>query len=794
MFVDVDGPVEQRERVVEAFQEIPQRLTSTQYLLLRWPEVSAVDESEQIESQRDSLATDWARSVASKTRAVGYGQMYTGVIRFRVGAEPRLVWASNGVQRPDLSDAELLQRALQVEFRSLLTWGHAIWRPTSYHYQLPSGEHAGAFIRVGDAFRTPRDVRVLSTWLAPRLRDGLGMVADSATLVPLITDLQALMSLRGWTSGRVELLDEYPRTKMNLTRVIQPLSSSPGGVLGLVSVSASGRYRDLMYDALDASARRSERNWSVVVLADKQPSSASTRYQPILGPDEAVRSTTWIEIPDHDLNPLDEATCRWCRTNERAQLVRIDPRTFEALALPGFALMTPDVTHARASLGIWQTSFEADAVAIQVPPDRMSPSYVSRPKSAIMSVLVDVNKLLQLSTTTLVDAVSERVETLRQEERTSPSMAVRFDWGDDTAAGQPYDGVLVSKYDMERPGFDRLFDHVMHLINMDGITATQVVPPDDQSPARAPEVVSDWRRALVFSLGSVTGWNLRQIQLATEDRWAGLHGREISALVIHGRPESFRDWESIGRAFRDRLRAVWLTYIPSRSPMAEESVHLGAVNAQSLSLSKPAREFLLARRAYCGPRAELTWDEWQAEFDRGDGAPDPHSVFWGMPPRGTGATHVRTQSNYGYEVDAVTAYAAIGAAMHSARQRAAADDPRWRVFEMPAISRAYYDGILLAAILRWCEPQETWWGANEREAANVMRELIARTGNDEDRKVLFPELLLAAAQGKIPHDAVRVLMSEIPTIAERWDERDRAPVELGMVLAEAAAIRPFVER
>lgn len=105
---------------------------------------------------------------------------------------------------------------------------------------------------------------------------------------------------------------------------------------------------------------------------------------------------------------------------------------------------------------------------------------------------------------------------------------------------------------------------------------------------------------------------------------------------------------------------------------------------------------------------------------------------------------------FGYPVDCLTAYTAIGGAMQSSLQRVDIQGLRWRVFEFPAITRAYCDGILLASILRWCEPQQAWWGDTDREAENVISELVARTQDKTDQAVLVPELFLAASQGKIP--------------------------------------------
>ena len=52
---------------------------------------------------------------------------------------------------------EIATRSRAVELRALLDWGRAIWRPSGYHYQLPSGLHCDAFVKLADAIRRRSD-------------------------------------------------------------------------------------------------------------------------------------------------------------------------------------------------------------------------------------------------------------------------------------------------------------------------------------------------------------------------------------------------------------------------------------------------------------------------------------------------------------------------------------------------------------------------------------------------------------------------------------------------------------
>ena len=87
MFVDVEEGGVDVEEIVATFQELPHRLTDTRYLIIRWPDVTGAGADE---ADYDAHCQAWADTIAERSSAVGYGQLHTGVVRFRVGAGPRL--------------------------------------------------------------------------------------------------------------------------------------------------------------------------------------------------------------------------------------------------------------------------------------------------------------------------------------------------------------------------------------------------------------------------------------------------------------------------------------------------------------------------------------------------------------------------------------------------------------------------------------------------------------------------------------------------------------------------------
>ncbi|HTQ06563.1 MAG TPA: hypothetical protein VMI54_22040, partial [Polyangiaceae bacterium] len=119
------------------------------------------------------------------------------------------------------NQVEVLARARKVELDALLDWGDGVWRPTDYHYQLPSGEHAGSFVKLADAIRSPHDAKVLASWLFASVRKGCGIVVDTGTLTPLVLALEAAATGEGIPLGNVIVLDEYPHTQLDVSSAVR---------------------------------------------------------------------------------------------------------------------------------------------------------------------------------------------------------------------------------------------------------------------------------------------------------------------------------------------------------------------------------------------------------------------------------------------------------------------------------------------------------------------------------------------------------------------------------------------
>ena len=188
----------------------------------------------------------------------------------------------------------------------------------------------------------------------------------------------------------------------------------------------------------------------------------------------------------------------------------------------------------------------------------------------------------------------------------------------------------------------------------------------------------------ILALDSRVGLSYQRMFLAARQQWPG---GSFRGLVLHAHPEDERVWTSMRNTFRDsngtsRLLALWLTYLPNRSPLAvERDTYLAA---QQQGLNSPEMEERLEEIRRVPPAGRTL-------LGRSDPEVRPHSYF-------------------GQGLGSREALCAVGSAMQTARIRARPrGSPYWTQFDLRRALRSYFDGLIHASILRWCEPQEAWW-------------------------------------------------------------------------------------
>ena len=207
------------EPLTAAIQERLHLLSGSNTLLLRWPWICRPDDeyhSRRIDEWLDRLTDGSAGS------AVIGEPVEVGVVQHRIGAEPAVRWTTD----KDDADTQLaLVTARAIELETLLTRSNAIWQPRSYHYRLPNGQHTDTFVRFADAVQTPQDADVIRRLLLGRLEQGMGIVADTGSLTPVLIQLEAIMARFDLTVGGMQILQSYPAGRPAVRRTVEARGS-----------------------------------------------------------------------------------------------------------------------------------------------------------------------------------------------------------------------------------------------------------------------------------------------------------------------------------------------------------------------------------------------------------------------------------------------------------------------------------------------------------------------------------------------------------------------------------------
>jgi len=649
----------------------------------------------------------------------------------------------------DIGDvARAIVRARSVELEALLHWGDSVWLPTTYHYRLPSGEHASGFVRVADAIQEPRDAEVLASWMHADLTDGAGFVIDTGTLSSVVQALVAAQRSNGWRPGPVKVLDGYPATGFDVVQAVMEAGRN-GGVLALLSVNSSGRVRDRLIDALVQLPLPSAH--SIDILIDKSPiESAETTA----GPNGAVRVRTWHPIPGE--RPLigygaeSSERCDLCANERTATVIPVSPRSFDGQLPSAIDRVTPLVSDAQSNRDLWEhcngkaESGDPGGITFEGPPvEAMLPT---RPRG-LMAIVFDHEYLVakEAYRQAAAAAFARRLHDERRRLKTPNLLLV-------PAHESGYDGVRELWNAMAEGPFGGTPDQVL-TFPREGVWNEEL----QQSVRDAPDAIA------VLCLGTVSGGVLQTALSAIQDaRDPGSY--ELTAWVVHARPEERRTWQTLRNSYGGLLFTAWHTYLPDRSPFDEERDVLGSLSRSQLDdLSDHAKAFRNRRRELHQSRTPL---------DEG--------IFWGTVP----IDHLTPNSIFGQNLFGPTVLTAVGAAMERARkeQRAAAA-PAQRVFEMPAIIRSYYDPMILAAVLRWLQPHEAWWGWELRGERETVEQILGRA-TPRQQMILVPELLLAAAQGKVSSAGVRPARATAQVLLgeQVLTDAQRGALELGLSL------------
>jgi hypothetical protein len=672
------------------------------------------------------------------------------VLRQPLGSAPRIEPLDGSAVE---EEADYLARARAIELEALLEFGHAIWRPTNYHYRLITGEHAGAYIKLGDAIREPRDADLIASWLHERMGPDVGLVLDTGTLTPIAQALRLAVAQAGeGEMGPVAVLDHHPRTGGDIDAALDVASGDQGRVVAIVSISSSGSLLERLKGALQRKGP-SLQEAHVEVLVDKL-------QRPVK--DDSV--DVWTPLPGQkalvEVGTRDEIGCLLCRDPSRAVVIPINPFSFDAMLPTQLKRIVPDTRDPLANRPFWEAAKRTKAVAVE----REAHAAIRRHRSDKLPMGIKLSMDRVITDAGLRKALITRVKKLQHDEQLSSGA----------------DLVLVAEHEYDDGFAD--FWAAVHPVIAPAVPEPVPFPPHGDFSDELRERVRGASDILIFALGAVTGGSLQRALVGVQDARKGLSGSfETHALVVHARPATAREWQTVENSYRHtgtlpHLHFAWKSLLPDRSPLREEGVLLGKLDlSESSELEAGERTFVEQRLQLC--HREIRQDDEETAGGEGEGAV---RVLWGAVPE---EDRLTPNSLYGQELDAITTYVAVGSAMAAALARPEAEVPELRVFDLAAMTRSYYDPIILSCFLRWLRPHEAFWGWNATEASTTAMHIIERA-EGKHRKLLVPEMLLAAAHGKLTADA-RDVVTGVAKELRGEDEfvAERAAIGVGLRLA-----------
>lgn len=672
------------------------------------------------------------------------------VLRQPVGGPPRIEPLDGSAVE---GEEDYLARARAIELEALLEFGHAIWRPTNYHFRLITGEHAGAYVKLGDAIREPRDADLIASWLHQWMGPAVGLVLDTGTLTPIAQSLRLAIRRSGkGDMGPIAVLDHHPRTGGDIDAALDAASGDHGRVVVIISISSSGSLLERVKGALQRKGS-SLQDPRVEVMVDKL--QHTTR-------DDSV--DVWTPLPGQkplvEVGARDDIGCLLCRDQAKAVVIPINPFSFDAMLPTQLKQIVSDTRDPLANRQFWEAAKRTKAVAVE----REAHAAIRRHRSDKVPMGIKLSMGLVITDPELQAAFVERVKKLQSDERLS--------------AGA--DLVLVAQHEYDEDAFADFWEVVGPEI-APGATPYPFQPNGDFS-AELSKQVREAKDILVFALGAVTGGSLQRALVGIQDARKGAEPRfELHALVVHARPATAREWQTVENSYRHtgtmpHLHFGWKSLLPDRSPLREEGALLRKLDlSESSELDADERRFVEERLQLC--HREIRQGDEETAGAEGEGAV---SVLWGSVPE---EDRLTPNSLYGQDLDAITTYVAVGSAMAAALARPEAEVPELRVFDIAAMTRSYYDPIILSCFLRWLRPHEAFWGWNATEASTSAMHIIERA-EGKHRKLLVPEMLLAAAQGKLTSDARDVVIGVAEDLRNEHEfQPERAAIGVGLRLA-----------
>ena len=692
----------------------------------------------------------------------------------------------------------LLGHARAVELEALLCRYNAIWEPTTYHYRLPSGEHTDVFIRVADAIHEPQDAYVMACWLSQRLRNGTGVVVDTGGLTPLLIQLESLLARVDFDIGPTAILPAYPTGRPIIRRTVEDaLSETSSRIVTILSVSSTGTLQRTLEDELERVATSSGIDYTLDVIVDRTAAD-----DPAAGfASDSGGVVSWLNLK-RTSGSGSSASCELCKGAEKTPFVAVDPRTYGAMALPSPHLVMPDIGHAIAGRLFWERADASRGRAIEVNPHPRSRvargKRTALPVRPIFELIAQPDGLADLVKQRWYNLVRERSELVEEGREKHDLNEILSHTA--LVVASSYDVEPVTVPSLAGQGVVNLEESLRLVLAGIGLNENTPVIASDDADVLAQRIAAlgSEDAILVFSWGSVTGLTLRHLKLTVADALrAHSIERSVNGLVFHARSSTLREWEAQQNQFRPGLLAcLWSSCFPWHSPLRDENRLVDRPEIDDATLSDCAVSFLQRRKQFLAMHSTYSEleDDWSPRFELSDSEAHPEHIFWGMSHHNVHQLNVRGRSLYGTELDCLSAYAAMGSVINYTRlnERPAAA-PRWVLFDMGRIVRSYFDAVITCSIVRWLQPGELWWGTESDDPDSVRDSvafLLDQAADHGEQVLLVPELLLAAAQGKVPGLAHGIVRERAQAISAAWPKDPsfdlaRGAVEVGLWLLDA---------
>jgi hypothetical protein len=609
------------------------------------------------------------------------------------------------VEVPGFSPPEItisINNLREAELTAILQRTQAIFTSNEFHYELPSGLHAEKFVRLGDAFRSVFDVRRITDWVFPHLTGNTIVIADTGSLLPLLIDLREQARTRFNWNVEISTLDRYPQDAVAVSDAVTAIRNRPR-VADTLGTSREPTFLFLI--SVNSSGRLCRLFKALDLPKSKIVVICETMKDKLK--DEVPCDFVLVTIPVERWDPNTEAGCEGCKMTE---VIRVHRESYELLPSIKRKPVKLEKTVAESLAEFWTIVDEAKAVELH-----KEVGYLDRgkPDSRHFSVYLDTVKLAE-------HPKFRETCIKRLQEVASPDL------------------VIIPKH--ENSG-------MVAKLCVEAHPRTNVIEaPPGRFSSEIEGQLHGTERIIVADDAIVTGITLKNLrtELFRVTQLLGITP-EVNAFVMLSRPSDNEALVAIERKYRGRtVRQILFgakLYLPGarQCPWCDE---LRLLTSYRHRLSKASFEV--------------------AEF-RIRKLESPMVPPLLMVPPQDAQEDLKTLGSFFGTLGQKTAFAAGVCAAQTLKLQLGTlgGGIQSKVFDLEMAIHAYYEGVLLASILRTYNAVHVRYPNSD---PLVEREIIGIDPNQVYPGVIA-ELILAAIDNKIPSKGFRKQL-------ETWKAKD----------------------